>query len=119
VQAAILHRAGYDTFNWGDKAILRAFQWLYNEANFPAVGDDTWELPLVDYYYGTEFWDGSATRCGKNMGWTDWTHAKGREVVTEAPMPPLGRDSGILAPGHTARALRKSGVLGKVRIKAL
>jgi hypothetical protein len=76
VQAVILHRAGYDPFNWADKALLRAYQWLRNDANFPAKGDDTWQLPLVDCFYGTNFWDGSLTSSGKNMGWTGWTHAQ-------------------------------------------
>jgi hypothetical protein len=76
VQAVILHRAGYDPFNWADKALLRAYQWLRNEANFPAKGDDTWQLPLVDCFYGTNLWDGSLTNTGKNMGWTGWTHAQ-------------------------------------------
>lgn len=75
-QAVILHRAGYDVWQWQDRAILRAVQWLQNEAGFPAKGDDTWQLPLIDYFYGTQFWDGKKTLHGKIMGWTDWTHAK-------------------------------------------
>ncbi|MDH3691959.1 MAG: alginate lyase family protein, partial [Gammaproteobacteria bacterium] len=76
VQAVILHHAGYDTFEWEDRALLRAYQWLYNEVGYPAEGDDTWQLPLVDYFYGTHFWNGKKTRPGKNMGWTEWTHPK-------------------------------------------
>ena len=76
VQAVILHRAGYDAFNWSDRAILRAYEWLYKEAKFPAVGDDTWQLPLIDCFYGTNFWNGTQTLYGKNMGWTEWTHAE-------------------------------------------
>lgn len=74
VQAVILHRKGYKTFEWGDQALLRAYQWLYEQANYPAEGDDTWQLPLIDYYSGSDYWDGSTTNCGKNMCWTDWTH---------------------------------------------
>lgn len=75
VQAVILHRRGYDSFNWQDQALLRAYRWLYEIADFPAEGDDTWQLPLVDCYYGTSFWNGKKTRIGKNMGWTGWTHS--------------------------------------------
>ncbi|MFQ5737380.1 MAG: alginate lyase family protein [Acidobacteriota bacterium] len=75
VQAVILHRAGFDSFEWGDRALLRAYKWLYREAGFPVQGDDAWQLPLVDYFYGTSFWNHSPTACGKNMGWTDWTHS--------------------------------------------
>jgi hypothetical protein len=75
VQAIILRRAGYDTLNWENRALLRAYEWLRDEALFPAEGDDTWQLPLVDHFYGEFFWDGSTVRLGKNIGWTDWTHA--------------------------------------------
>jgi hypothetical protein len=76
VQAMILHRAGYDTWNWEDKALLRAYTWLHKEASFPPKGDNTWQLPLIDYVYGTHLWNGTLTRPGKNMAWTDWTHAR-------------------------------------------
>jgi hypothetical protein len=75
VQAEILSRAGYDSFNWSDKALLRAIQWLYEKAQFPAVGDDTWILPIIDAHYGTDFAASlRKVHPGKNMGWTDWTH---------------------------------------------
>jgi hypothetical protein len=79
VQAHILHRAGYDTFNWENRALLRAYLWLHNEAHYPAAGDDIWQLPLVDYHYKSNFWKRSRpVRPGKNMGWTDWTHYSSR-----------------------------------------
>ena len=74
VQAVILHNAGYDTFEWQDRALLRAFQWLYTEARFPAQGDDTFEPYLVNYYYGTRLPTTAPARPGKIAGWTDWTH---------------------------------------------
>lgn len=75
VQATILHRAGYDVFNWEDQALLRAYTWLHDEINFPASGDDNWQPHLVNFYYGTNFPAPSPTTPGKNNGWTDWTHA--------------------------------------------
>jgi len=75
-QAVILSRAGYDVWQWQDKALLRAFLWLQREAHYPPEGDDIWLLPLVDHFYGTSFWDGTPTLPGKNMGWTDWTHGR-------------------------------------------
>jgi hypothetical protein len=75
VQAVLLRRAGFDAFNWEDQALLRAYRWLHVQARFPPVGDDTWQLPIVDCVYGTRFWNGSPTRPGKNMGWTGWTHS--------------------------------------------
>lgn len=78
-QAIILHRAGYDVWNWQDQALLRAFNWLHKEARFPAEGDDTWEPHVINYYYGTDFSAPVPARPGKNVGWTDWTHGKERE----------------------------------------
>lgn len=75
VQAVILHRAGYDVWNWEDKALLRAFQWLYNVANYPAQGDDIWLIYLINHYYGEKFSTDSSVKPGKNMAWTDWTHS--------------------------------------------
>ncbi len=89
VEATLLNRAGYDVWNWQDQALLRAYQWLHVECNFAATGDDTFEDPLVDYAYGTHYWDGSPTNHGKNMGFTDWTHAKNSGSVTPPPPPPV------------------------------
>jgi len=75
-QAVILDRAGYhDVWKWSDSALLRAYLWLQEQANYPAVGDDVWQLPVVDHFYGTSFWNGNPVTPGKNVGWTDWTHA--------------------------------------------
>lgn len=75
-EAILLYRAGYDAFNWQDKALLRAFQWLHTQALFPATGDDSWEPYVVNKYYGSSFPAPVPSRPGKNVGWTDWTHAK-------------------------------------------
>jgi hypothetical protein len=76
VQAVILQRAGYDAFSWQDAALLRAFRWLYDQAGFPPAGDDTWEVPLVNAFYGTRFSAPAAVKPGKNMGFTDYTHER-------------------------------------------
>ena len=73
LQAVVLHRAGYDVWNWEDKALLRAFQWLHGEARFPAAGDDTWQPHIINHFYGTDFPAPVPARPGKNVGWTDWT----------------------------------------------
>jgi hypothetical protein len=74
VQAVILNRAGYDTWSWEDQALHRAVKWLHQECNYPAAGDDTWQPHLINYFYGTKFKAPTPSQCGKNMGWTDWTH---------------------------------------------
>lgn len=90
VQAVILHRRGYDVWNWQDKALLRAFEWLHNQAKYPASGDDSWEPHLINYYYGAKFPAPVPSAPGKNVGWTDWTHSivsgSGSLTSIEAPL---------------------------------
>lgn len=82
VEAVILRRQGYDVWSWEDQAILRAVQFLYDlqraypEEEWWAPGDDRWIPWLVNAVYGTDFPTEPVTRPGKNMGWTDWTHAR-------------------------------------------
>lgn len=96
-QAVILRRAGYDSFNWGNKALLRAFQWLQSQANYLATGDDTWMPYLVNYYYGKGTLPvSSSARPGKNIGWTDWTHsgtATATTTTTTTSSPSTGSSS--------------------------
>jgi len=92
VQAVILRRAGYDVFEWQNQALLRAFRWLHTQAQFPATGDDTWEPHIINYYYShvpASFPAPIPSSAGKNVGWTDWTHAgKPAASVPSAPAPP-------------------------------
>jgi len=73
-QAVMLDRAGYPAFEWADRALLRAVTWLYEQADYPAEGDDTWQPHIVNHYYGTDFTAPVPTQPGKNLGWSDWTH---------------------------------------------
>jgi PKD repeat protein len=72
-QAVILSRAGYDTWEWSDQALLRAVTWLHEECAFPADGDDTWQPHLVNFAYAADFPAPVPSSPGKNVGWTDWT----------------------------------------------
>lgn len=87
VQAQLLHRAGYPAWEWSDRALLRAVKWLHDVCGFPADGDDQWQPWLVNAAYGTAFKAVSPAGVGKNMGWTDWTHA-----TAAAPPPPPPTD---------------------------
>jgi hypothetical protein len=86
-QAVILSRAGYPVWGWQDRALLRAFQWLHNETDFPATGDDTWEPYIINYYYRTNFPAPTVANTGKNVGWTDWTHASNARGPTGVEEP--------------------------------
>ncbi len=74
VAAEILTRAGHPAWEWSDRALHRAVTWLYQACQFPAAGDDTWIPWLVNRAYGSTFTTKPAS-IGKNMGFTDWTHA--------------------------------------------
>jgi hypothetical protein len=74
MQAIILYRAGYDVWNWENQALLRAVKWLYNEADYPADGDDEWLIHIVNYFYKTNFPAPFPCEAGKNAGWTDWLY---------------------------------------------
>jgi len=88
VQAVILHNAGYDVWGWSDRALLRAFLWLYTEAGYPAQGDDGWEPWLVNYYYTVRLPTPEPARPGKIVGWTDWTHRSALPMSSEPRIRP-------------------------------
>jgi Alginate lyase len=82
-QAELLHRAGYDAWNWSDQAIRRAAQFYLDLSQQHPEGewwpterkDDAWTVWVINRAYGTSFAT-APLRPGKNMGWTDWTHAR-------------------------------------------
>ena len=74
VTAAILHRKGYDVWNWEDQALLRAFQWLQNEANFPTSGANEWMPHVYNFYNNTNLPVVFPSAIGTNMSWTSWSH---------------------------------------------
>jgi hypothetical protein len=85
MQAELLHRQGYDTYAWGDRALLRAARFLFRlgrrDPRFTEGvlgGPHSWEPWLLNRRYGTDLPTGGPTDRGKNMGWTDWTHAPTR-----------------------------------------
>jgi len=75
VQAEILHRAGYPTWEWEDRALLRAAQFLYDIGWGPDLkSSDVWMIGLINHAYHTSFPTNPQARSGVNMGWTGWTH---------------------------------------------
>jgi hypothetical protein len=78
VQALLLSRAGYDAWNWSDKALLRATQFLdeldREFGGWWAEGDDEWMPWLVNSAYGTSFRVAQPAHPGKNLGWSDWVY---------------------------------------------
>jgi hypothetical protein len=78
VQAELLSRAGYDAWNWQDKALLRAAEFLYETdrevGGWWASGDDEWMPWMINHAYGASFPTALPARAGKNLGWTDWVY---------------------------------------------
>ena len=74
VAAELLHRQGYPAWEWEDQALLRATRWLYEEADYPASGDDTAAPWLINHAYDEDFLTRDAA-LGKIIAFTDWTHA--------------------------------------------
>ena len=75
VQATLLARAGYPVWEWEDQAILRAVQFLYH-IEWQPKGDDQWMVWLINGVYQTDYPTATKVNPGKNMGWTNWTHAR-------------------------------------------
>ena len=103
LQAQLLADNGFSAWEWGDRALLRAAQWLLEEAGQPPTGDDLWILPLLDHAYGTRFSrniDLSAGRPGKNIGFTALTHPK--FVAVNSAVLPSSRASTL---GNTVTVL--------------
>lgn len=65
--ALILYHIGYlSVFDWGQQAILRSFQWFYDDAGGRYVGDDT-SLPyVVKHFYGADYVTEAGSDPGKN-----------------------------------------------------
>ena len=74
VQADLLHRQGYDAWNWCDKAIYRAVAFLYRIGWNVEGEDEEWLVHLVNARYGSKFRAPTPARRGKSFGFTDWTH---------------------------------------------
>jgi hypothetical protein len=72
--AVLLSRRGYDVWNWSDQALLRAFIWLKDQADYAAVGNEGWQPVIINKIYGTNFPVPSSISPGTNIGWGEWTH---------------------------------------------
>jgi hypothetical protein len=76
LQAEILHRFGYDSYNWGDAALLRAVRFLFDTADWRPAGNDQWVFWVIDYRYGTGYRVGAPISPGKNFAWSDWLYSR-------------------------------------------
>ena len=96
VQAEILHRQGYDAWQWQSQGLRRMAQFLYDlnrrYSGWWAAGDDLSSPWLINRAYGTKFPVTTPTSPGKNMGYADWTHASGVSVPEDQAPPSAVHD---------------------------
>jgi len=81
VTTELLARNGYpDAWSWGDSALVRSFAFLRRldsaYGGWWASGDDRWNVWLVNSGSGSTYPTEAGVGAGKNMGFTDWTHAR-------------------------------------------
>jgi hypothetical protein len=76
LQAEILHRSGYDAYNWGNGALLRAVRFLFDTAGWRPMGNDQWVFWVIDYRYGTGYRVNPPISAGKNFAWSDWLYSR-------------------------------------------
>jgi hypothetical protein len=73
LQAELLRRAGYPSYQWSDQALRRAVARMY-AMGYPATGDDDWQPYLVNRRYGTSYPAPATTHPGKAFGFADWLY---------------------------------------------
>ena len=97
------------THGRGPRALLRAAQFLYNRAHWPAEGDDEWQPWLIDKRYGTSFHGSAPARTGKNFGFTDWLYGPGSAPAGGTPVPATPPPTPTAArPQHRRRHARRA-----------
>lgn len=74
IQAELLHRQGYDAWNWSDQAVRRSVAALERLGWYVTGEDEEWLVHVVNRRHGTHFRTPAVAAVGKNFGWTDWTH---------------------------------------------
>lgn len=74
LSARLLERAGYsDVWSWGDRALLRAAQWLKGHGGYPPPYTVTQHIPhMINSAYGVDLGPVSAAGYGRQFGFTDW-----------------------------------------------
>jgi hypothetical protein len=70
LQGATLTAALVGGWDWSDRAIVRAYDWLYAQG-CPAVGDDRFVPHIVNHFAGTTFPE-TGNQPGKAFGFSDW-----------------------------------------------
>lgn len=73
-QAEMLYRAGYDSYNWQDRAIYRGMQFLSTVMPSSASAPTDWMVWVVNKRYGASFPAKTPVGDGRLLDFADWTH---------------------------------------------
>ena len=77
--------AGYDSWNWSDRAVLRATNFLYGlGGQWLPTGDNAWMPWVLNRGYATSLAQASPIPMGEGMGWTDWMFGPSNSAGTDA-----------------------------------
>jgi Alginate lyase len=111
-QANLLTRQGYDAWEWGDQAVRRAAEFLFDlnerspHEDWAAPAGNEWIPWLLNARYGTDFEAKLPAQPGKAVGFTDWTDPEPcpRESCTAPASAPLPVEPAAPAPQPVPRA---------------
>jgi hypothetical protein len=89
IQAEMLHRQGYDAYNYGDRGLKRAMDFMVRAGYQMAYASQRWVPWLANYRYGTDYQTPLPLGLSYGMSWTDWTHATASTVQDTTPPAPI------------------------------
>ncbi len=82
LQAYLLERWHYvEAWEWEDQGIRRAMDWMHGvgcAGGTAMPGNDEWMPWLANWAYGTDYPTVTPVDLGRNIGFTDWSHASCR-----------------------------------------
>jgi hypothetical protein len=75
IQAEMLRRQGYDTYNYGNQGLKRAMDFMVRAGYQMSYRSQRWVPWLANHRYGTSYETPLPLGPSYAMSWTDWTHA--------------------------------------------
>jgi chitodextrinase len=94
LSAELLSHAGYpDVYQWGDRALLRAAEFLHRRGGYPAPYSANQYIPwAINNAYGTALGPLNPAGHGRQFGFTDWLQTRHPSTPPAPPRPPVPGD---------------------------
>jgi hypothetical protein len=97
--AVVLGRAGYPSWTVANRALFRAYDYLWYLRQ--QTGRDAWfdgtrsrdTIVLVNRAYGSSFPVSLPVGAGRTVGFTDWTHVLGAAAISRRGSRPVSTES--------------------------